>query len=231
MVAVLEKPVSQALTSSSARISDPLQLAIISLVGVMTADFGERFTRQFRDDIDGEQNTLRMYKRRLYKKLRGLSAKAIIDGYESYVDAHPGLIPGIPEIYRYAHDRQVAANAEENESSEIARIASLPAPEAENGADGVSAKGLARIAALRASAAAGASAGDEAERSARLASALASHAGNLAEARRAGRIKSAVLDVEGHRCAVANCPELGALSRSITGGTHWVCARHARHFT
>jgi len=103
--------------------SDPLAKAIVSMMNAMKADFGPIFTKAFSTEEETTQ-----YKRRLYKKLKGISLNAIIDGYESLVDKGTKFCPTVPEILEAVVRAEKEHKKAQINRIEAERVSALPPP-------------------------------------------------------------------------------------------------------
>jgi len=73
--------------------NDQLAMVIVSIIKAMKADYGSQYLR----DFPTEESVI-LFKRRLYQKLNGLSVAAIIDGYETAATESPKFCPNIIQI-------------------------------------------------------------------------------------------------------------------------------------
>jgi len=98
--------------------------AINLLIDAMRADFGERFIRQFHEDIHFQQ-----FKRRLRTVLLGYTTNQIVAGYNNAVKTNPSFIPTIPEIEQSCRTVRNAAVKAEREKREMETFKALPSPD------------------------------------------------------------------------------------------------------
>lgn len=181
--------------------SDPLAKIIQSITQAMKADFGQQYAKQFKTDDD-----MRMYKRRLYTKLKGHEIGDIADGYEMYVDGVNKFTPTIPDLIAIVEQaRKNRLHAEANKA-EVARISALPAPT-------ITCDPMALLAEAKK-----APTGNMAEKMAAHKALLTMHSKH---------IRNPVF--HGHGCAVSHCRNLGSMTTSTKGGETWYCRDHYRN--
>jgi hypothetical protein len=211
------------ISTGTARISeDPIAQAILSLVAVCKADYGDQWAKQFGGDED-----LRMWKRRAYQKLQTFKPQIIVDGYDRAAKARRPYMPSLSDI--------VAAVGELNaERARIAeRIEHVNAPRLPAGsglagyveyldaqAEGNVARGC--IAMMR-EILARPDAKTEAERHERLDKAIAAHEKLLGLAPVRPRAYG-----ERRECGKTGCTANGTMSHATNGEGPWFCVEHFR---
>lgn len=188
--------------------NDPLAVTIQSLTDAMKADFGRSYSNQFSDPEE-----LRLYKRRLYQKLRGLHIEDIKIGYEKYVDTGHKYCPTVPELLDVVKQAEKVRKQSERAWAETERKAqALPSPT-------IQCNPLEMLAEAQAKAEQGKGSGVSKEQL------LANH--------------KAVLEIFGtrirkprfgpqHKCAVSFCNKFGTLSSGTTGHGNFYCVEHYR---
>ncbi len=97
--------------------NDPIALGIVSLINAMRTDYGARFTKQFSDN-----EILRDFKRRLYKKLCKFDPRAIVEGYENLTENAPKFCPTVPEIVRHVREANIILKRAEREKNKARLI-------------------------------------------------------------------------------------------------------------
>lgn len=103
--------------------NDPLARIIAEICLVMKTDFGRQYASQFKADDD-----LRLYKRRLYSKLRDFDVGDIADAYELFVESGKTFCPTIPELLEHVKNAQEQRRQREEAAKEVSRVAALPPP-------------------------------------------------------------------------------------------------------
>lgn len=184
--------------------NDPLARIITEVCVAMKTDFGRQYISQFKTDDE-----LRMYKRRLYAKLRGFDLNDIADGYELFVDGGRTFCPTIPELIEFTQQAERLRKQREKSAADVQRVTALPAPK-------IHCDPLAMLA--------------EAKRAAMtrrggpsLVDQLKSHEALLKS--HAKHIKTREFGPE-KTCDVGHCKNPGALSHGTTGGGPFYCAKH-----
>lgn len=188
---------------------DPLEKCIIDLVNAMRSDFGNRFKSQFSDENDA----LRLYKRRLYAKLRGRAVEFIYAAYDAYIDAAPEWPPTVPELIACVDKAEKLAKKAKESDIEVQRIAALPAPS-------ITCDTLALLAAAKSNKAP-----------------PATHEEWLRRKADALKNNEAVLMIHQnkirrhyaqtwHNCKVPSCLEIGTISGGTKGGDAFYCQNH-----
>lgn len=212
-----------AISHGTAQISDdPLAMAILSLVAVCKADFGEQWAKQFSNEEE-----LRMWKRRAYRQMKGFEPATVVDGYERAVKVKAPYMPSLNDIVMAV--RGLGAERER----ERAALAYVNAPKLTPGsgiagyvefldaqADGDLARGC--IAMMR-EIFAKQPAKTEEEREQRMAKALSAHDTLI-------KMKPLIPRAYGERreCGKTGCDSPGTISHNTTGEGPWFCAAHAR---
>jgi hypothetical protein len=82
------------ISTGTAGTSDPIEGAVLSLVAVCKADYGDQWAKQFQ----GDNEALRMWKRRAYQQLREFTPATIVDGYERAASAKRPFMPSLADI-------------------------------------------------------------------------------------------------------------------------------------
>lgn len=204
-------PVMNGTQPTSDRIeSDPLAKTIVSMLNAMEADYGQTFTKQFRD-----VEVLKNYKRRLYQKLRGLPINAIIDGYELCTELNKKFCPTVPEIVQSVleavkRNKKLEANKMDAESA-----AALPPPK-------VTCNPLELLAKAKSASKTG-SKEDKAAWMARKAEALRNNEAVLVLH---GQSTKRIYAQPEHLCVVNGCRDIGTLSNGTKGSDNWYCIKH-----
>jgi hypothetical protein len=188
--------------------NDPLAQAIMSLVDVMRADFGERFTRTFVDDIQ-----LRQLKRRLYRMLDGFVFEDITAGYETLVKHSPHFVPSVPEIAEAVKSKAIERKRAESENAKT----TLPPPVYAELVDAQEAIGNA-VKNLKTHP------DNEQDRVKRLSEALASHEALIAQHANSGKIRQP--EVAFYECEFSGCQKPGSISHGTKGGGKFYCWEH-----
>ena len=183
--------------------NDPLAMTIHSIVKVMNIDFPSQFSKVF---VDNE--TLKLVKRRLYSRLRGIDVAFIVDAYENLVEKSPRFMPGPNELVaevKVISKQHIDALANQEEAR---RVSALPPPTHECNPVKLLASAKVRV-----------DDDGEAGRLARLANARIEPE-QLLKAH-AGKIDRRYADAR-HQCAYHGCNRAG----SISGGSNYYCANH-----
>jgi hypothetical protein len=191
---------------------DPLGRCIVSLINAMKLDFGHKFKSQF-----GDSDALRMYKRRLYAKLRDSNLEDIVNGYERFSDARNEWPPTIPEMVDFVEQARKARAQLESNRDEVERLAALPAPI-------IQCNPLEMLAKAK-SAAQPAGKKDHDAWMERKAAALQNH--NAVLTLHSHKIRKNYGRPE-HQCNFPGCYKTGALSSATGGGGNFYCADHFR---
>ncbi|MBS3953651.1 MAG: hypothetical protein KGZ88_11945 [Methylomicrobium sp.] len=182
---------------------DPLALCIVSLINAMKADFGHKFKSQF-----GDPEALRLYKRRLYAKLKGLEIPDIVDGYERYFEKNTEWPPTVPQLFSLVEQAiKSRVNAEKNRV-EAERLAELPPP-----------KHQCDPLAMLADAKAGSG------KPGSKAAALQNHAAVLELSHSKTLHSFAGFE---HGCTIPGCSNAGTISAGTVGGSNFYCREHFR---
>lgn len=186
---------------------DPLAQCIVSLTNAMRTDFGSKYKTQF-PDVD----TLRLYKRRLYSKLKEFEIQDIMNGYELFIDENnewPPTVPDMLNVIRRAKKERL--KAEEN-MEEAKRVASLPQP-----------KMTVDPLKILAKAKAGNHGGSNEDWLERKAKILQNHEAVLVL--HGDRIVKPQIE-NGKTCAIDFCGKPAGFSSSTKGGENWYCKEH-----
>jgi len=183
--------------------SDPLAMAIHSIIKVMNIDFPAQFNKAF---VDNE--ALKLVKRRLYTRLRGFDVSFILDAYENLVDKSPKFMPGPNELVFEVKGISVQHGKDIAKLEEAKRVSALPAPTHK-----------CNPVAMLATAKVGSDNDGETGRLARLSKAHDDHAALMKAS--AGNTERRYADAD-HQCAFFGCHCTG----TISGGSNFYCATH-----
>jgi hypothetical protein len=98
---------------------------VTSLVNVMKIDFGHKFMSRFPTDED-----LRLYKRRLYIKLRDIDLSLVSDAYELFIGSTPTpeWTPDIPQLFEKIKQVEQDRRKAERNRVEADAVALFPPP-------------------------------------------------------------------------------------------------------
>lgn len=190
--------------------NDPVAVCVVSLVNAMKADFGHKFQSQF----SGE-NAVKIYKRRLYAKLRGLNLKYVVDAYELFVGGNPTpeWPPTIPELMGKIKQAEKEDRQSQENAQEAQKIASLPPPK-------ITCDPLALLAEAKKSSPDNISKDEWLKRKAdayqNLHAVLTIHGHNIRRHIQQGF----------HNCKVPSCAATGTLSAGTKGGDNFYCSEH-----
>jgi hypothetical protein len=197
---------------------DPLAIAINELVKAIQVDFVEAFNLAFKGGSE-KVEALRLFKRRLYQKLRGKKPADIVDGYElcfdrmKDVDTKRRKLPDIPSIVADTDAAEKLRKQREREKEEAERRSrAIEAPKIE-------CNPLEMLATAHEAAKHGN--GSTTTREER----LRNHEAILTLHSRSIRHYQ---DDGSHKCAVGNCHKLGSITDSTRGGSNWYCLEHAK---
>lgn len=116
--------------------SDPLAMAILSVVNAMRQDFGKRFMSQFEpmfEATETPEENLRFWKRRAYHLLRDIPPGEVIDGYARAVKEREPHMPNLNELVLAIK----ALHGERTRAAEQIETASMPRIPAGTGLAGV----------------------------------------------------------------------------------------------
>jgi len=104
---------------------DPVAVCVVMLVNAMKADFGHKFQSQFAD-----ANAVRMYKRRLWKKINGMNLAVVFDAYELFVDSNPRpeWPPTVPQLLGMVEELEKSLKKTAENRAESQALTRLPAP-------------------------------------------------------------------------------------------------------
>jgi thioester reductase-like protein len=104
-------------------ISDPINKGISHLLRAMKADFAQKFSSRFGDEIE-----LRDYKQRLRKIFENNTAEDIYDAYERYLDTFPEWPPTNIDLRSHLENLLKERKKKSENKAEAERLAALPAP-------------------------------------------------------------------------------------------------------
>ena len=210
--------------TSKQLLSDPLRDCIVSLINAMRIDFDSKFKvkfgkeKQINDEVINDDkpknNVLRMYKRRLYAKLRGQEIEDIVDGYELFVDTLSEWPPEVTQLIKYVEQAKKQRLNKLKNQAEAEAIAKLPPPT-------ITCNPLKLLAEAKSHV------GDEEDSHdawmARKAKALQNynavlelHSGNIVKRYASGE----------HKCCIPSCNNAGTISSSTKGEGNVYCSRH-----
>jgi hypothetical protein len=197
---------------------------VLSLVAVCKADYGDQWAKQFHGDNDA----LRMWKRRAYQQLREFTPETIVDGYDRAAKAKRPYMPALADIVAAVRELS-AERARITERIEYVNAPRLPAGSGIAGyveyldahAEGDIARGC--IAMMRVIVGRPSATTPE-EQGARLEKALDAHDTLLSMAPIRPRAYG-----ERRACGKNGCTEPGTLGHATNGEGPWFCVEHWRH--
>jgi hypothetical protein len=103
--------------------NDPIAVCVVTLINAMKADFSYKFASQF-----SEAGALRLYKRRLYQKLKDVELADVYEAYEGYVDNKPEWPPTIPQLIGLIAEAAKNRRKAGLNTRQAEELATLPAP-------------------------------------------------------------------------------------------------------
>jgi hypothetical protein len=192
--------------------SDPINTGISHLLRAMKADFAQKFSSRFGDELE-----LRDYKQRLRKIFENNTVADIYDAYERYLDTRPEWPPTNIDLRSHLEDLLKDRKQKLDNHADAQRVAALPAPKIECNPVEMLAKAK--------SAAKTGSKEDIATWMKRKAEAEQNN--NAVITLHSHRIRKRYASAE-HKCAVGFCNKAGTNSSSNTGGGNFYCKEHYR---
>ena len=192
--------------------SDPINKGISHLLRAMKADFAQKFSSRFGDELE-----LRDYKQRLRKIFENNSPADIYDAYERYLDTRPEWPPTNIDLRGHLEDLLKDRKRQQENKVESERLAALPAPT-------IVCNPLEMLAKVK-SAAKPDGKEDHDAWMARKAAALQNH--NAVLTLHSHKIRKHYGRTE-HQCNVPGCYKTGTLSSATGGGGNFYCADHFR---
>jgi hypothetical protein len=190
--------------------SDPINKGISHLLRAMKADFAQKFSSRFGDELE-----LRDYKQRLRKIFENNSPADIYDAYERYLDTRPEWPPTNIDLRGHLEDLLKDRKRQQENKVESERLAALPAPTIEVNALEMLTKAKASIKGDR----------TEEQKAKDKAAALQNH--NAVLTLHSHKIRKHYGRPE-HQCNVPGCYKTGTLSSATSGGGNFYCADHFR---